>query len=71
MQTVSSGDFMTRYCANLELPQYVQKGASYIAQKAVELDLAPGRVYLSVAAAAIYMASQGSDVKKTQKGFLV
>ncbi len=26
------------------------------------------RVYLSVAAAAIYMASQASDVKKTQKG---
>ena len=26
------------------------------------------RVYLSVAAAAIYMASQASDMKKTQKG---
>lgn len=26
------------------------------------------RVYLSIAAAAIYMASQASDVKKTQKG---
>ena len=26
------------------------------------------RVYLSVAAAAIYMASQASDQKKTQKG---
>ena len=26
------------------------------------------RVYLSVAAAAIYMASQASEVKKTQKG---
>lgn len=28
------------------------------------------RVYLSVAAAAIYMASQASQVKKTQKGML-
>ena len=26
------------------------------------------RVYLSVAAAAIYMASQASEIKKTQKG---
>ena len=26
------------------------------------------RVYLSVAAASIYMASQASDIKKTQKG---
>ena len=30
--------------------------------------LLPRRVYLSIAAAAIYMASQASDVKKTQKG---
>ena len=29
------------------------------------------RVYLSVAAAAIYMASQASEVKKTQKGQLL
>lgn len=26
------------------------------------------RVYLSIAAASIYMASQASDIKKTQKG---
>ena len=30
--------------------------------------LACRRVYLSIAAAAIYMASQASEVKKTQKG---
>ena len=29
------------------------------------------RVYLSVAAAAIYMASQASEVKKTQKGIYI
>lgn len=67
VNTVSTSDFMSRYCTNLSLPPNVQKAASYIAQKAVELDLAPGRVYLSIAAAAIYMASQASDVKKTQK----
>jgi len=32
------------------------------------LHFANRRVYLSVAAAAIYMASQASDQKKTQKG---
>ncbi len=42
--------------------------ATYIARKAVELDLVPGRSPISVAAAAIYMASQASAEKKTQKG---
>jgi transcription initiation factor TFIIB len=64
---VTSSDFMSRYCTNLQLPTSVQKAASHIAKKAVDMDLAPGRVYLSVAAAAIYMASQASDMKKTQK----
>ncbi|XP_064395370.1 transcription initiation factor IIB-like [Halichondria panicea] len=64
---VSTTDFMSRYCTNLQLPMPVQKAASHIAEKAVSLDLAPGRVYLSVAAAAIYMASQASAQKKTQK----
>ena len=64
---VNTSDFMSRYCTNLQLPTSVQKAASHIAKTAVDMDLAPGRVYLSVAAAAIYMASQASDVKKTQK----
>lgn len=42
--------------------------ATYIGGKAVELDLVPGRSPISVAAAAIYMASQASAEKKTQKG---
>lgn len=42
--------------------------ATFIARKAVELDLVPGRSPISVAAAAIYMASQASAEKKTQKG---
>ena len=47
----------------------VQRAASHIARKAVELDIVPGRSPISVAAAAIYMASQASDEKskKTQK----
>lgn len=51
------------------LPTMVQRAASHIARKAVELDIVPGRSPISVAAAAIYMASQASDEKskKTQK----
>jgi len=36
----------------------VQRAATHIARKAVELDIVPGRSPISVAAAAIYMASQ-------------
>lgn len=59
---------MSRFCSNLSLPKQVQMAATYIARKAVELDLVPGRSPISVAAAAIYMASQASAEKKTQKG---
>jgi len=64
---ITSGDFMTRFCSNLGLPSSVQKAASYIAKKAVELDLVPGRCPVSVAAATIYLASQASEDKRTQK----
>ena len=57
---ITTGDFMPRFCSNLELPNHVQQAATYIARKAVEMDLVPGRSPISVAAAAIYMASQVS-----------
>lgn len=59
---------MSRFCSNLGLPKQVQMAATHIARKAVELDLVPGRSPISVAAAAIYMASQASADKRTQKG---
>ncbi|XP_066965289.1 transcription initiation factor IIB [Macrobrachium rosenbergii] len=64
---ITTGDFMSRFCSNLGLPASVQKGATHIARKAVDLDIVPGRSPISVAAAAIYMASQASEDKKTQK----
>ena len=96
VELITTGDFMSRFCANLSmpfiafrvsfqvhslfflffmfllltnigLPASVQKAASHIARKAVELDIVPGRSPISVAAAAIYMASQASDDKRTQK----
>lgn len=64
---ITTGDFMSRFCSNLGLPASVQKAATHIARKAVEADIVPGRSPISVAAAAIYMASQASEDKKTQK----
>lgn len=42
----------------IDLPNMVQRAATHIARKAVEMDIVPGRSPISVAAAAIYMASQ-------------
>ncbi len=64
---ITTGDFMSRFCSNLGLPTSVQRAATHIARKAVELDIVPGRSPISVAAAAIYMASQASEDKKSQK----
>jgi len=64
---ITTGDFMSRFCGTLSMSREVQKGATYIAKKAVDLDIVPGRSPISVAAAAIYMASQASDDKRTQR----
>ncbi|XP_070532540.1 transcription initiation factor IIB-like isoform X2 [Ptychodera flava] len=64
---ITSGDFMSRFCSNLALPAQVQRAATHIARKAVEMDLVPGRSPISVAAAAIYLASQASEEKRSQK----
>ena len=64
---IKTDDFMSRFCAGLDLPKLVQRAASHIAGKALELNIVSGRSPISVAAAAIFMASQESDYKKTQK----
>ena len=58
---------MSRFCGTLSLPRDVQKAATHIAKNAVDLDIVPGRSPISVAAAAIYMASQASDDKRPQR----
>ena len=55
---ITTGDFMSRFCGTLSLSREVQKAATCIAKKSVDLDIVPGRSPISVAAAAIYMASQ-------------
>jgi transcription initiation factor TFIIB len=60
-------DFTPRFCSNLGLNAMVERAATHIARKAAELDITSGRSPISVAAAAIYMASQASEDKRSQK----
>lgn len=64
---VDSGDFLSRFCSNLNLPNDVQRIAMHIASVVKDKSIADGRNPTSIAAAAIFMASQISDTKKTQK----
>ncbi|CAI9738474.1 transcription initiation factor IIB-like [Octopus vulgaris] len=64
---ITTGDFMSRFCSSLSMTNHVQKAATHIAKTAVDLDLVPGKSPVTVAAAAIYMASQASENKKTQR----
>jgi len=67
VEIIQTGDFMNRFCGNLGLDRDIQRAATVIAKRAVDLDLVPGRSPISVAAAAIYMAVQASVDKKTQR----
>lgn len=65
VEIITTGDFMHRFCATLTLSKNAQKAATCIAKKSVDLDIVPGRSPISIAAAAIYMASQASEDKRT------
>jgi len=67
VELITTGDFMSRFCGTLSLSRQIQKAATVIAQRAVEMDIVPGRSPISVAAAAMYLASQASKDKRGQK----
>ncbi|CAI5451014.1 unnamed protein product [Caenorhabditis angaria] len=67
LEQITSADFMSRFCGNLSLPNSIQAAATRIAKRAVEMDLVAGRTPISIAAAAIYMASQASAEKRNAK----
>ena len=67
VELITTGDFMSRFCGLLCASRAVQKAATCIAKRASDLDIAAGRSPISVAAAAIYMASQASRDKKSQR----
>ena len=50
-------DLMSRFCTHLGLEAPIEKLAKHIVARTRELDLAPGRSPISVAGAAIYLAS--------------
>jgi len=67
LELITSSDFMSRFCGQLSLPQFIQTAATVIARKANDLNLVAGRSPISIAAASIYMASQATDDKKAAK----
>ena len=50
-------DLMSRFCTHLGLEAPIEKLAKHIVARTKELDLAPGRSPISIAGAAIYLAS--------------
>lgn len=68
MVTVSTEDFMTRFCSYLNLGMEVQKAAVHLAKRSSELGCTAGKSPISVAAAGIYMVSHlFANAKKTPK----
>lgn len=67
LDLITTGDFMSRFFSNLTLSSQIQRTASCIAKRAVEMDIVAGRSPISVAAAAIYMACQASEEKRSQR----
>ncbi|KAF7997005.1 hypothetical protein HCN44_005282 [Aphidius gifuensis] len=66
IELMENSDYMTRFCIRLGLTKIVQLTAIYIAKKAVNIDIVPDRSSVSIDAAAIYMASQALEDKRTQ-----
>jgi len=67
LDTISTQDFMNRFCSNLELPIEVMKASAHVSKEAMRLGIVAGKSPISVAAAGIYMVSQLSTQKRTQK----
>ena len=61
---ITTDNFMQRFCSNLSISQGSAKVALQIAKSASELDIAPGRSPISIAAAAIFLACSLSKNEK-------
>jgi len=70
LDTISTNDFMRRFCSNLNLNNEVMKAATHVSKQAMNLGIVAGKSPISVTAAGIYMVSQLSQEasqKRTQK----
>ena len=63
-EMITTDDFMQRFCRNLDLTNMLAKVALHVAKTATDMDIAPGRSPISIAAAAIYVATQVSKHEK-------
>lgn len=59
--------YVTRFCSQLKVSQEVKKKANEILKETIERELTSGRGPVSVAAAAIYIATLLCDEKRTQR----
>eukprot|EP01135_Chromosphaera_perkinsii_P006335 Nk52_evm64s485 gene=Nk52_evmTU64s485 len=67
VQTISTDDFMARFCSNLKLPMVVQALAAKVATNAFNSDCVSGKSPISIAAAAIYLVTMATDEKRAAK----
>lgn len=67
LETITTTDFMSRFCNQLDLSSDVVKAATIVCNEAMRLGIMAGKSPISVAAAGIYMVSQLSSTKRTQK----
>ncbi|KAI8978612.1 cyclin-like protein [Pilobolus umbonatus] len=54
---MNSEDLMSRFCSNLQLPNYVQKAGMDLVKRAKEVGTLAGKSPISIAAACIYLVS--------------
>ncbi len=60
-------EYISRFCAKLNLKKHVEERAMEIVQKALEKDITSGRGPTGIAASAIYIAAILCNDRKTQK----
>lgn len=58
-------DLILKFCCKLKLSETVKKLATHIARKTVEHNIVPGHSIISVTAAAVFMAFQESNEKRS------
>jgi len=67
LQVIKSEDYLSRFCSKLDLPHKIIQAATMVAKNALDMGIVAGKSPISVAAAAIYLVTQQTNEKKTEK----
>ncbi len=67
VHTVSTEDYLARFCSHLDLDMSIRNAAAKVVQKASDLGILAGKSPLSVCAAAIYLVTQLTHNPKSGK----